>query len=404
MLSERGFYLSIVGGTWTIAASIGPLLGGVFSEYATWRWCFWINVPIDALSLVGLFFFLDIHNPRTPFLQGIAAIDWLGALFSAGGTIMLLLGIEFGGTAYPWRSATVISLIVFGILTWGVFVLIQWKVARFPLIPLRIFKTRSTVAIMLLCFFHAISFISEAFYLPLYFQVVLGATPFQSGVWNLASCIPLSFVTVVIGVVIQRTGNYLVLIIGGMVLLTLGLGLYTDYRTYQSWPRVIIYQIIASIGMGPGFQAPIVALQSNLRPKDVAAGTAAFQSLRQLSSAIGVVLGQVILTAQVRQRTHVLSAANLAGHAVEQLRSGSLVTAIRVLPQLETDVEVQAVKTVDNDSLRVMWIFFTCASACGLLASLFIGQRLLTSSHTEFKTGLQSQKDESDEKRQVETT
>lgn len=306
---------------------------------------------------------------------------------------MFLLGLEFGGTTYPWSSPTVICLIVFGIATWLIFILLQWRVARLPLFPLRIFQSRSTAAILLVCFFHAIAYISAVFYLPLYFQAVLGATPLESGVWILALAIPLSIASVVCGVVILRTGHYLGLIIGGMFLLTLGLGLFIDLPDYRSWSRIVIYQIITSLGIGAVLQSPIVALQTRLQPKDIAAGTSAFQFLRQLSSGIGVVLGQVLLTSQIQGHSQLLEISGIAKFLVNKLRTGNLVSAIEVLPRLQSAVQVQAVKTAYTESLSIVWIFFTCAAATGLIASLFVGQQVLSKIHQEFKTGLQSQWD-----------
>lgn len=305
---------------------------------------------------------------------------------------MFLLGLDLGSAAHPWSSAVVVCLIVFGLVTWGVFLLIQWKVSRLPLFPLRIFRGPSTAAILLVCFFHAIAYISAVFYLPLYFQAVLGATPLQSGVWILALAVPLAVASVVSGLAILKTGHYLGLIIGGMLFLTLALGLFIDLRDYRSWSRIIIYQIIASLGMGPVFQAPIVALQTRLEPRDIASGTAAFQFLRQLSSGIGVVIGQVILTSEIRQRSNVFVTAEIPASLAKSLRTGNLVSAISVVPQLQTNKQVQTVKTAYTDSLGSMWIFFACTAAAGLLASLFIAQNVLTKKHQEFKTGLHSQK------------
>src|ERR1700709_133606 len=105
-----------------------------------------IVVPITGTVTILLFFFLHLHNPRTPVWDGLKAIDWAGSLAIVGGTLMLLLGLEFGGVTHPWGSATVICLIVFGVVVAGLFVINEWKFARYPVMPTRIFNNTSNIA------------------------------------------------------------------------------------------------------------------------------------------------------------------------------------------------------------------------------------------------------------------
>src|SRR5271156_5795894 len=130
-------------------------------------------VPITGTVFILLCFFLHLHNPKTPVWDGLKAVDWLGSLSIVGGTLMLLLGLEFGGVTYPWNSATVICLIVFGIFTGFLFILNEWKLARYPVMPLRLFKNRSNIASLGVCFCHGYVFIAGSYYLPLYYQAVL---------------------------------------------------------------------------------------------------------------------------------------------------------------------------------------------------------------------------------------
>lgn len=179
-----------------------------------------------------------------------------------GGTIMVLLGLEYGGITHPWDSAIVLCLIIFGVVVIGIFFLIEWRVAPYPLMPLDLFSKRSNVAALATCFMHAVVFISGSYFLPLYFQAVLGATPILSGVYLLPTALSLSILSAITGIVIKKTGQYLPLIWFGMFMMTLGFGLFIDLHERSSWAKIIIYQIIAGMGVGPNFQSPLIALQS----------------------------------------------------------------------------------------------------------------------------------------------
>lgn len=190
------------------------------------------------------------------------AVDWLGSLIMVSGVIMFLLGLEYGGISHPWDSPIVLCLLIFGALTIGLFFLIEWRLAPNPLMPLDVFSKKSNLAALGTCFCHSFVFISGNYYIPLYFQSVLGATPILSGVYLLPQAVALSVFSMMTGIIIRKTGQYLPLIWGGMLAMTLGFGLFINLGVNSSWAKIIVYQIIVGIGVGPNFQAPLIALQS----------------------------------------------------------------------------------------------------------------------------------------------
>lgn len=212
--------------------------------------CFYLNLPLDGLAFFIILFFLDLKTPKTPLLAGLKAIDWLGAAFVIGGTLMLLFGLEDGGQEYPWNSVTIICLLVFAAVSYVLFGLTEWKIAKYPIIPLRIFKYRSNLAALGVCFFHGFVFIGGSYYLPLYFQTTLNATPILSGVYVLPTSVAMSIGSIGTGIFIRKTGKYLPPIYFGFFMMTLGYGLFINFPAEADWPKLILYQGIAALGIG----------------------------------------------------------------------------------------------------------------------------------------------------------
>jgi EmrB/QacA subfamily drug resistance transporter len=392
-MRERGAYFGIIGGVWALASSLGPIIGGLFTQKVSWRWCFYINLPLDGLAFVIILFVLDVKTPKTPLVKGLKAVDWLGSLAMVGGTIMLLLGLEFGGINFPWHSATVICLILFGALTIGFFFFIEYRLAPYPLMPMDIFSKRSNIAALGVCFFHSFVFIAGSYFLPLYFQAVLGATPILSGVYLLPTAISLSLLSAFTGIFIRKTGQYLPPIYFGMFMMTLGYGLFINLMPHSSWAKIIIYQIIAGIGIGPNFQAPLIALQSLVPKRDIATATATFGFVRNLGSAISVVIGSVIFNNEMKKREPILRAA-LGDQTASAFGGGSAGANIGIIQRLPENQKAVARQAFSN-SLSTMWIIYVCFSAAGLLVSFLITKNVLTKQHEETKTGL----DEENKKR-----
>jgi EmrB/QacA subfamily drug resistance transporter len=387
-LRNRGIYYGVLGMVWAMSSAIGPVIGGALTDKVTWRWCFYINLPISACGFGILFFVLKLHNPKTSIRDGLAAVDWAGSLLVVGGTLMFLFGLELGGIAYPWNSAAPICLIVFGLFTIGLFFLVETKFAQYPVIPFRLFRKRVSIMSFAVCFCHGFVFIAGTYYLPLYFQAVLGASPLLSGVYLLPFALSLSITSAITGIITKKTGKYLPQIVFGMLMMTIGFGLFIDFESRPNWPKVIIFQIIAGLGSGPNFQSPLIALQSSVDRRDIASATSTFGFIRQLATAISVVIGGVIFQNEMQKQYPTLLA-SLGPDIANQLSGGSAGSAVGMVGSLQGE-QGEIAREAFWNSLRTMYIIYTAIAGVGLLISPLIGQRTLSTEHKEHKTGLKS--------------
>jgi EmrB/QacA subfamily drug resistance transporter len=387
-LRKRGMYFGLLGMVWALASAVGPVIGGVFTDRVSWRWCFYINLPIGGVALLILTFFLKLHNPRTPIGPGLAAIDWVGNLLIIGATLMVLLGLEFGGVAYPWKSTTVICLIIFGAVTAGFFVVYEAQFAKFPVIPLHLFRHRTSIASYALSILHAITFIGGSYWLPLYFQSVLAATPLLSGVYLLPFVLSLSFCSSLVGVMIKRTGNYKLPISAGFLVSILGYGLFTYLGDRPHWERVMLFQIVAGIGVGPNFQAPLVALQTNVEQRDIGAATASFAFLRQIGNSISVTIGGTVFNNLMQGQNERLAA--IVGSDLADMFSGNSAASNTGMVRSLPSEYMQPVQSAYWNALQDMFIMYTSFCFVGFLVSLFVQHKVLSKQHTEYKTGLAS--------------
>ncbi|KAF2132901.1 hypothetical protein P153DRAFT_282938 [Dothidotthia symphoricarpi CBS 119687] len=388
-IRDRGAYFGVIGGVWALASSLGPVVGGLFTQKVSWRWCFYINLPFDGLAFIIILLFLDVKTPKTPLRQGLLAVDWLGSLVMVSGVIMFLLGLEYGGISHPWDSAIVLCLLIFGVLTIALFFLVEWRLAPNPLMPLDLFSKKSNLAALATCFCHAFVFISGNYYIPLYFQAVLGATPILSGVYLLPQALALSFFSIFTGIFIRKTGQYLPLIWAGMFMMILGFGLFIDLGANSSWAKIIIYQIIVGIGVGPNFQAPLIALQSLVPKRDIATATATFGFMRNLGSSISVVVGSVIFQNEMKSKQPQLIA-SLGAQTASAFTGGSANANVGIIGTLPTNQKL-IVREAYASSLSTMWILYTVFAALGFLVSLLIGKNVLDKQHEETKTGLEAE-------------
>lgn len=344
-------------------------------------------VPFGVLAIVLLGLFLDIPDPATPVIKGLKEIDFLGSITVACATIMLLLGLQFGGVTFPWQSVTVILLLIFGSLTFVLFAFTQWKVSSKPVMPLRIFDNRSNICTLIVVAFDAMVFNSVAYFLPLYFQTTLHADPITAGTWMLALALPLAAVSLGSGYHMNKKGKYIWWLRSGLAIMTIGVGLciilpeYVDLTRKVSVPMVLIvvFLIIIGAGFGPNFQGPMIALRVNLRKKDIDAGLATLAFLRMLCGAIGVILGQTLLQKGMRKQLPLLDHDGVPFDVLAALARGPTISQ-SLLDNLPNDL-LDNIRQVQAKSFLPVWGFFAAVSGLAFFASWGIKQKKMSEEH-----------------------
>jgi MFS family permease len=386
---ERSVYLGFSGFVWVLAGSAGPLIGGAFTQSVTWRWCFWINVPVCGITFGLLLLFLDVNNPRTKLDEGLKVIDWYGTLSILAITTLLLVGLDFGGTIFPWNSPKVICLIVFGTLIIGFFLFNEQRLAEYPLIPLAVFKSRSNNAVFLIVFSHAMVLIGIEYYMPLYLQSVQQTSPLRSGVLLLPLILVQAVVEITAGFLISRTGRYREFIWAGSLLMAIGTGLYITFGADTSVVMIVGLEIVGAFGPALLFQAPMAAIQNTVSQAETTAATASLLFLQSIAMSLSVVVGGVVFQNSMDARQPSLVAAGLSESVLKALSGSQAAANVAITQSIQDASQRQVVLEAFAWSMRNMFILYTCLAAIPIVASVFIKHEKLNTEHTETKTGIQ---------------
>ncbi|KAF2845297.1 MFS general substrate transporter [Plenodomus tracheiphilus IPT5] len=377
-IRDRSLYMGILGGVWAVASALGPVLGGIFAEKAGWRFCFYLNIPIISFSVIVLYFTLNLHLPKVTFFEGLASMDWLGTLTILTATVMFLVGLQLGGSG-TYSSAHVIVFLIVGCLAYVAFPFTQrWTDRRggSPIMPLRIFKDLSNLSSLAVCACNALVFNSIAYFIPLYFQIVLGRSASTAGVYMLAIAVPLATISITSGHIIEISGRFLEVLQVGLVLMTLGVSLLISFGSSPNLAKIIGVLVVVGIGFGPNFGAPLIALQTRVREADIATGTAAFGFVRMVFGAIGLVVGQVVFQSLMQSHSHAFVDAGIAKELSHALAGGDAISQANAVAELAPDQQA-VIKDGLSRAFRGTWIFFAVIAALGVLVSFGIKRTIL---------------------------
>ncbi|KAL6689618.1 major facilitator superfamily domain-containing protein [Trichoderma pleuroticola] len=287
-LRERPKYLSMGAFAWALGTNIGVPVGGAIGQYTSWRWVFWINIPICIPSIAGIVYSLHLVRDKSSFKSKAARVDYLGITVFIAATTLLLYGITTGGTTNPWNSASVLAPLVLGIFGFGMFLLIEWKAAKTPMVPLRIFSNRSGNTGFFGSFVHGLVLWASAYYIIIFFLGARGDPLFKSSAETLPGSAPIALSAVFCGIWVSRSLRFQKMTWLAWALLTTGTGLVALMKPNSSAGILYAIRIIPAIGGGFLFQLPLFAVQSTAAGQDVGIATSmiAFwrQQLRQVGS------------------------------------------------------------------------------------------------------------------------
>ncbi|KAH8423653.1 MDR family MFS transporter [Aspergillus melleus] len=309
-LERRPLFTALTGGTYGVAAIAGPPLGGVFTDKISWRWCFYINLPIGAVTfLVVVLFFKNPSLPDAPvsrtLFDRIKQFDPLGSILFMPAVICLLLALQWGGALYPWNSGRVIALFVVCGMLLIAFFIVQWHAQDNATVPPRIIRNRTIWSCAVYQLALGAGFFAFVYYVPIWFQAVQGVSAIESGKRTLPMLVGNIVATTLSGIAVTAIGLYAPFMILGTIITSVGGGLLTLFNPNTSTAAWVGYQVLVGVGIGLGWQQPFVAVQTVSSMADVPTATAILSFSQTIGGAVFISVAQTAFTSRL---THELLA------------------------------------------------------------------------------------------------
>jgi EmrB/QacA subfamily drug resistance transporter len=288
---ERGRYMGLIGSVFAVASVAGPLLGGFLVDNLSWRWVFYVNLPVGVLAVLIVVTRLHLHTPTVRH-----SIDWLGAALLSAAVASLILVATWGGSQYAWGSSTIVGLAVAGVVLLATFIWWETRAAE-PILPLKLFRSSVFAVSNAMGFTIGMAMFGAIVFIPLYLQLVYGASPTSSGLRLLPLMAGLLVAAIASGRIITRIGRYKVFPIVGTIVLVVGMYLLSRLGVGTAPWLASLYMLVVGVGIGLVMQVLVLVVQNDVPPKDIGVATSTATFFRSVGGSFGVaIFGTIFAT------------------------------------------------------------------------------------------------------------
>jgi EmrB/QacA subfamily drug resistance transporter len=289
--AQRGRIQGVFGAIFGLSSIVGPLLGGFLTDTLSWRWVFYVNLPVGIIALTVLWLFF----PNVAGAPGNRRIDFAGGVALVLGVVPLLLALSWGGTEYPWASPQIVGMFAVALIMIGVFGFIELHATE-PIIPLSLFRNRIVSVSILALSLMAMGMFGTILFIPLFIQGVIGSSATQSGTMLTPMMIAMIGASMTSGQVISRTGRYKFLALLGLSIMTVGMFLLSQMDANTDYATVVRNMVIVGLGMGPAMPVFTLAAQNAIEMRQIGVVTSLTQFSRSIGSTLGVAVFGSLLT------------------------------------------------------------------------------------------------------------
>ncbi|MFJ9440540.1 MFS transporter [Kitasatospora sp. NPDC101235] len=369
---DRGRYQGLFGAVFGVTSVLGPLLGGLFVDHLSWRWVFYINLPIGVVALVVIAAVLHGVEVRREH-----RIDYPGTVLIAAVATCLVLMTSLGGTTWAWSSWQIVGLGVLGLVLLLAFVLVE-RTAVEPVLPLRLFRSRTFSLVAVISFVVGFAMFGALTYLPTFLQVVHRVSPTMSGIHMLPMVLGMLLTSIGSGQIVARTGHYRVFPIAGTAVTTVGLLLLSRLDEHSSTAEMSVYFLVFGLGLGLVMQVLVLIVQNSVGYEDLGVATAGATFFRSIGASFGVSIFGTVFASGLRSR---LSDA-LAGVPLPPgFRPEAITSDPRVISRLPAAVQ-QGVYHAYAESITRVFLYAVPVVVVAFVLSLFLREQTLRTTVT----------------------